>query len=104
MVVQNLLKNAIDSFSGMEIERKRINLYAEFLEDRLLLKISDNGCGIEREKLDKIFDPFFSTKDSGTGLGLYIVSTEVENNNGKISVESERGKGTSFDIVLPIVR
>jgi len=104
MVVQNLLKNAVDSFSGLEIERKRINLYAEFLEDRLLLKISDNGCGIERVKLDKIFDPFFSTKDSGTGLGLYIVSTEVENNNGKISVESEIGKGTSFDIVLPIVR
>lgn len=104
MVVQNLIKNAVDSFSDLEREIRNINLSAEFKEDELLLKITDNGCGIEREKLDKIFDPFFSTKDSGTGLGLYIVSTEVENNNGKISVESEIGKGTSFDIVLPIVR
>lgn len=104
MVVQNLIKNAYDSFSGIEREDKKISLSADFEEDKLLIKISDNGCGIESEKLDKIFDPFFSTKDSGTGLGLYIVNTEVENNNGKISVESEIGKGTTFDIVLPIVR
>ena len=104
MVVQNLIKNAVDSFSGFESKIKSIDLSAEYLEDKLHMKITDNGCGIEKEKLDKIFDPFFSTKDSGTGLGLYIVSTEVENNNGKISVESEIGKGTSFDIVLPIVR
>lgn len=104
MVVQNLIKNAYDSFSGIEREDKKISLSADFTEDKLLINISDNGCGIETEKLDKVFDPFFSTKDTGTGLGLYIVNTEVENNNGKISVESEIGKGTSFDIVLPIVR
>lgn len=69
----------------------------------LLLKICDNGCGMERSMLDKIFDPYFTTKpkDKGTGMGLAVVHGIVRSHNGLITVYSEPGKGTSFLIYLP---
>lgn len=73
--------------------------------DRLVkVKISDTGIGIKKEDLKKIFDPFFTTKspDKGTGLGLSISLRIVESMGGEIRVESEEGRGTSFEIYLPI--
>jgi len=72
-------------------------------EGSLCVGIADNGCGIEKTELDNIFDPFYSTKENGTGLGLYIISTEISNNGGKITVESNPGEGTAFEIILPIM-
>ena len=67
------------------------------------IKFSDTGCGISKEHLTKIFDPFFSTKgQKGTGLGLSVIWGIVDNHGGKISVDSEIGKGTSFTINLPV--
>ena len=64
--------------------------------------IKDNGCGISKEDLEKIFDPFFSTKGmSGTGLGLSVIWGIIDNHKGKITVESQLNKGTSFTINLP---
>ena len=60
--------------------------------------------GIDKEIIRNVFDPFYSTKENGTGLGLYIVNTEVENNNGTISVSSVKGEGTMFDVTLPVLR
>lgn len=102
MVLLNLINNSIDSFKGIEREEKKIHLTMKIEEDYLNIKVTDNGCGIEKEKLENIFDPFYSTKENGTGLGLYIISTEISNNDGRISVESNLGEGTEFDIVLPI--
>ena len=102
MVLLNLINNSIDSFKGLEREEKKIHLTIKIEEDYLNIKVIDNGCGIEKEKLEHIFDPFYSTKDNGTGLGLYIISTEISNNDGRISVESNFGESTEFDIVLPI--
>jgi len=67
------------------------------------INISDTGMGIEQENLEKIFDPFFSTKDpdKGTGLGLSISLRIIESMGGKISVESEVGKGSTFEIYFP---
>ncbi len=67
------------------------------------IRISDTGIGIEEENLEKIFDPFFSTKepDKGTGLGLSISLRIIESMGGKISVESEVGKGSTFEIYFP---
>ena len=104
MVIQNLIRNSIDSFSDIDREEKTIILSSIVGIDKLNLKISDNGSGIDKGKIDSIFDPFYTTKENGTGLGLYIVSTEIANNNGTISVESEIDKGTAFEIVLPITR
>jgi signal transduction histidine kinase len=69
------------------------------------LTITDNGAGIPDGNLDKIFDPYFSTKQIGTqkgmGLGLAICYSIVRNSQGLISVESTEGKGTSFSVYLP---
>jgi signal transduction histidine kinase/CheY-like chemotaxis protein len=71
----------------------------------LLLKISDNGCGMEHSLLEKIFDPYFTTKtpDQGTGMGLAVVHGIVKSHSGHITAYSEPGKGTSFLIYLPMV-
>jgi signal transduction histidine kinase len=68
------------------------------------LSVADNGHGIDEEILDRIFEPFFSTKDSdeGTGLGLSVVRGIVEGHQGTISVESVVGEGTTFRIRLPL--
>jgi len=65
-------------------------------------EIADTGCGIPEENLQRIFDPFFTTKADGTGLGLSISYGIVENNGGKIEVESVVGKGTRFIVTLPV--
>ena len=82
------------------------SLLSKFSRGDSLVKIniSDTGMGIEQENLDKIFDPFFSTKDpdKGTGLGLSISLRIIESMGGKISVESEVGKGSTFEIYFPV--
>ncbi len=102
MILLNLINNSIDSFIGIEREYKYISIKVDIKDSEINIHIADNGCGIEKDKLENIFNPFYSTKDSGTGLGLYVISTEITNNDGKILVESEVGHGTDFTIVLPI--
>lgn len=96
----NLIGNACDAidFKGT------INLKTEELdEDRIRIKIRDNGKGMSEDTVKKIFDPFFTTKEvgKGTGLGLAITYGIIEKHNGTIEVESEEGKGTEFIITLP---
>ena len=67
-------------------------------------EISDNGCGISKENIVKIFDHFFSTKgQKGTGLGLAVIWGIIDNHGGQITVNSEEGKGTTFTIRLPLI-
>ena len=68
------------------------------------VEISDTGCGIPQEHLNKIFAPFFTTKTRGTGLGLAVVMKVIERHHGNIQVESKIGEGTTFRIVLPLVQ
>ncbi len=71
--------------------------------DYIEVKVADNGCGIRKEDMSKIFEPFYSTKgQAGTGLGLAVVWGIIDNHNGTITVESEVGKGTTFIILLPV--
>lgn len=102
MILLNLINNSIDSFTGVDRLQKKIHLEVQIKESDLVITMVDNGCGIEKDKLENIFNPFYSTKDSGTGLGLYIINTEIANNDGRITVNSEFGEGTEFNIVLPI--
>jgi signal transduction histidine kinase len=67
---------------------------------RVRIHVADTGEGIPRENLDKLFDPFFSTKKKGTGLGLAIVKSILEGHDGDIEVESEPDKGTRFTVTL----
>jgi PAS domain S-box-containing protein len=99
-VLVNLLVNASHSLGG-----KGIIKIITFIEDDIInIKIQDTGCGIPKDKLKRIFDPFYTTKEvgKGTGLGLWISSTIIEKHNGVIKVESEVGKGTIFTIKLPV--
>jgi two-component system NtrC family sensor kinase len=70
---------------------------------QVLIKVTDTGCGIKREHMDQIFEPFFSTKPvgKGTGLGLSVTYGIIQQHSGDLDVESQEGKGTTFTIALP---
>jgi two-component system NtrC family sensor kinase len=75
-------------------------------EEHLLIEITDNGVGISAEDVPHVFEPFFSTKQnaSGIGLGLAIVHGIIQSHKGKIDIKSEPGKGTTMSIVLPLIK
>ncbi|NLC70926.1 MAG: HAMP domain-containing protein [Desulfuromonadaceae bacterium] len=100
-VIINLLENAVDAIGGKE---GKINIETNFTEPLQIaaITISDSGCGISAEDKTRLFEPYFSTKKSGTGLGLVIVSTIVSDHNGYIRVKDSKPTGTSFIIELPV--
>ncbi|UII56464.1 ATP-binding protein [Cytobacillus spongiae] len=93
----NIFLNAIEAVT----EKGEIHVSVEEVKDKYELTIADNGIGISEQKINRIFNPFFSTKQEGTGLGLWITHDIITTNNGQIEVESELGKGTTFIISLP---
>ncbi len=101
-VFMNLLLNAAQAIE--KEGRIRIKTYTN--NSNVYVCISDNGCGIPPENLPKLFDPFFTTKEvgKGTGLGLSMAYGIVERHEGRIHVESEIGKGSTFTIELPLGR
>jgi PAS domain S-box-containing protein len=113
-ILANLCINARDAIDGVgkltiETGRKRFdeeycNEHAGFVSgDFVLLAVSDNGCGMDKDTLDNLFEPFFTTKEvgKGTGLGLATVYGIVKQNHGFINVYSEPGQGSTFRIYLP---
>ena len=72
------------------------------LKDEVEINVVDRGCGIPQDKIETIFNPFVTTKQNGVGLGLAIVARIIDGHGGKIAVESEPGKGSTFRITLPI--
>jgi nitrogen fixation/metabolism regulation signal transduction histidine kinase len=97
IALRNIVINAIEAIRG----RGEIEIRASRGQDSVRLEIRDTGAGIPNEVLKKIFDPYFSTKDVGTGLGLPIAKKIVEDHGGSIRAESEVGKGTAIFITLP---
>jgi CheY-like chemotaxis protein/two-component sensor histidine kinase len=111
-VVQNLVINAVQAMpEGGTIKAAMRNQQADTETPPLLtqgshylkLSISDSGMGIRAEHLPRIFDPYFTTKQSGSGLGLATVYSIIRKHQGHVEVESELGKGTTFHIWLPAV-
>jgi signal transduction histidine kinase len=100
-VFANILDNAIDAL-GRVAEGRRIELFVENGGRGGVVRFRDNGCGIPPERLARIFNPFFTTKEKGTGLGMAISKKIVEAHEGTIEVESETGRGTEFTIRLPL--
>ena len=102
-VFLNLLVNAAHSIEKWGKISIKTSLLSNNGQDFVEIIIKDTGCGIPAENIKKIFDPFFTTKEvgKGTGLGLNISYKVIEKHKGKIFVESEPGKGTSFFIQLP---
>jgi two-component system NtrC family sensor kinase len=105
-VLMNLLSNAIDALKSVKKPNHQGSICIETKLNRpnVIIIISDNGTGIPASIISKIFDPFYTTKDvgEGTGLGLSIVYGIIKSHNGKIEVQSEENKNTTFTITLPL--
>ena len=101
-MVMNIVLNAYDAMRG---EGGTLLVSTRISGEEVVLRFKDSGCGMDTETLSRIFDPFYTTKESGkgTGLGLAIVAQIVETHGGKIYVDSEPGKGTEFRIYIPLV-
>lgn len=98
-VILNITKNAFESMeTGGNLQIRLIPLGKE-----CNISISDTGKGIPNEQLEKIFQPFFTSKDTGTGLGLVVCRRIIQSFGGKICITSKIGKGTKVDILLPTV-
>ena len=80
---------------------RKLTCTVTIVDSVLTIQVADNGPGIPEKNQESIFNPFFTTKDSGTGLGLYLVSSELEKLGGSIQVESRMGEGTVFTVSLP---
>jgi signal transduction histidine kinase len=98
-VLLNLLANSADALQGRE--DARIVISSAMGDDMLEIAVEDNGCGIDREQQRNLFKPFYTSKPSGTGLGLVITKNIMVKMNGEIEVESERGRGTKVTLRLP---
>ena len=100
-VFANILDNAIDALQ-MVAEGRRVELSIENGNRAATVHVRDNGCGIPADKIERIFNPFFTTKDKGTGLGMAISKKIVEAHEGSIDVVSEAGRGAEFIVRLPL--
>jgi two-component system NtrC family sensor kinase len=99
-VVLNLLLNGIQAISGAGQVRVALSKDHEFV----VIQVSDTGRGISAEALPRIFKPFFTTRNEGTGLGLSLANSIVQSHGGRMEVNSTLGKGTQFKIWLPVQR
>jgi len=99
----NLLRNAVDATPERDGNIQMGTRVQTGAGDASVVEISveDNGCGIAAELVDRIYEPFFTTKRDGTGLGLALVQRAVEEHRGSIRCESLPGKGTVFRLVIP---
>ncbi|MBI4832957.1 MAG: GHKL domain-containing protein [Candidatus Lindowbacteria bacterium] len=106
LVDPQLLKSAILNvlINAMEASGKSgaIDVSMEKRNGCFVLQIKDQGEGIPQEVIDRVFDPYFSTKSSGTGLGLSLTKTIIEKHGGEIALESKLGKGTSVTVIIPV--
>lgn len=98
----NIITNAIEAMEGCP--RQEILIRTSLLNERMCIHISDSGEGMDEETLDQLFDPFFTNKKTGMGLGMTSVTSIVKGLNGTIEVQSELHKGTTFVVCLPIGR
>jgi len=102
-VITNLVKNAIQAIPENQAE-KIIKVVVKREQNQVVISVQDNGVGVSQDVISKIFEPKFTTKSSGMGLGLGIIKNIIENYNGTITFETQLGKGTTFRVTLPIIQ
>jgi C4-dicarboxylate-specific signal transduction histidine kinase len=101
-VILNLLRNALDALEGQADSDRQLQIETgETARGMVYIRVRDNGSGIAMDDLKHLFDPFFSTKKTGMGMGLSISQTIIAEHNGRIMADSLPGKGTVFTIELP---
>jgi C4-dicarboxylate-specific signal transduction histidine kinase len=102
-VLLNLIKNGIEAMHDTPVERRRLNISARQIDERMLqVEIADNGHGLAEEDVEKIFAPFYTTKQEGMGIGLAICRSIIEFHQGHLWVEARREGGTVFRFTVPI--
>lgn len=104
--LRNMLRNAMEAIDAAQREpgEGRITLRTHVLDERIVLSMSDNGCGIAEADMSKIFEPYFTTKFNGSGLGLMAINRIVREHGGEIKVSSTEDVGTNFIIELPVAK
>lgn len=97
----NFIFNSIDAMDESKNKKITIKLYKKL--DNIIIKIVDTGCGIEQGDLKKVIEPFYSTKEKGTGLGMSISYSMIKENSGLLNIESKKGKGTTLTVIFKSV-
>lgn len=95
----NVLKNSIEAMPG----GGEIRMQAVLVDDQVLIRIRDQGCGIPPERIRMLGEPFYTTKEKGTGLGLMVSYRIIEDHKGSIQIESELDQGTVVEVRLPVI-
>ncbi len=98
----NVFTNAVQSFERYDVKRKRLSIILSSANQRVELIVTDNGAGISDEVMLRIFEPMFSTKSFGVGLGMAIVKNIMEEQGGGVELKSEPGAGTTVRLWLPL--
>ena len=101
-VIVNLINNAVHALEDERSNGKLLRIATCLLDDEYEIRIHDNGIGMPDEVKEKIFEPLFSTKGFGVGLGMVIVKNIVERHCGKVIIESKQGEGTTVILRMPI--
>jgi signal transduction histidine kinase len=101
-VVLNLVLNAADALSDVAIEQRKLAIRTEATDAAVCLYVIDNGSGIAANDVSKVFDPFWSTKPGGMGIGLAICQAIVAAHHGRISAATSAGGGATFCVTLPL--
>ena len=97
----NIVRNSIEAIGTAD---GQIDIKTRLRDDSIQIDVTDNGCGIPEEDQGKIFEPYFTKKFSGSGLGLMVVYRVIREHNGRIGLKSEPGQGTTFTITLPLLQ
>ena len=100
-VILNLINNATEAMKDME-EGKKIEMTSSIGKDCILMTVSDSGPGVPLSMKDQIFDPFYTTKSSGTGIGLSISNRIITDHGGSMDISESRWGGAEFRIEMPI--
>lgn len=99
----NLILNSIDAINLNPSNKPRnIHIKIDVKQDNSIIEIVDTGIGIPKDEIHKIFDPFYTTKDNGTGIGLPIIHNIITSSSGKIKAESREKHSTKITLLLPL--
>lgn len=93
IALTNMIVNAVDAMAS---EGGMLTLVTEYVDNKFAIRIEDNGCGIKKENLKNIFQPYYTTKPNGLGVGLALSYTILKANGANIAIDSAEGKGTTF--------
>jgi two-component system phosphate regulon sensor histidine kinase PhoR len=105
--ITNIIHNLLDNANKYSVEPPQISIHTRSLPDGICIRIADKGIGMTKEAINRIFDRFYRVPTGnvhnvkGFGLGLSYVKTILQGHNGNIRVESEPGKGSTFEVFLP---